>query len=261
MLVFSAIVPHSPILIPNIGGENTNKLQKTITSLNLLRDELEKADPDTIIIISPHGEINFEAFSINTHQTYKANFQDFGDFETDLEFKSDLNFVMSIKNQINPNVPIQLISHENLDHGVSVPLYYVLKDKTKRIVPINYSHLSYAKHVEFGEMLKEAIFDSDKKYAILASGDLSHKLSKNAPEGFSPQAKEFDKKIIQNLKKKNLSAILDMDRKLIKNASECGLRSILVLLGVIKNMNYEFEVLSYESPFGVGYLVGEFKLL
>jgi len=42
---------------------------------------------------------------------------------------------------------------------------------------------------------------------------LSHKLTKNAPEGFSPQAKEFDKKIIQNLKKKNLQSILDIDRK------------------------------------------------
>ena len=34
----------------------------------------------------------------------------------------------------------------------------------------------------------------------------------------------------------------------------------MILLGAIKNMNYDFEVLSYEAPFGVGYLVGEFRL-
>ena len=30
MLVFSAIVPHPPILIPNVGQENLDKLKKTI---------------------------------------------------------------------------------------------------------------------------------------------------------------------------------------------------------------------------------------
>jgi len=262
MLVFGAIVPHPPLLIPSIGKENLEKLQKTIASFDLLEKELNQAKPDTIIIITPHGEMNHNAFTINTNQSYTAKFEEFGDFSTKLEFKSDLNFIMELKRKYESSMPIQLISQENLDHGVSVPLYYLTREyKDARIVPINYSMLSYDKHIEFGKLIKEAAFSLDKRYAIIASGDLSHKLTMKAPAGFSSRAKEFDKKLIQLLKKKNIDAILNMDQNLIEQAGECGLRSILILLGAIKDMKYEFEVLSYESPFGVGYLVGQMKLV
>lgn len=261
MLVFSAIVPHPPLLIPTIGKDNTDKLQKTIKAFDILEEDLNKADPDTIIIISPHGEMNFDAFTINTNETYKANFNEFGEFSTKLEFKSDLNFIMQLKRKYESSMPIQLVSEDNLDHGASVPLYYLTRqNKDRRIVPINYSFLSFEKHVEFGKLIKDAIFSLDKKYAIIASGDLSHKLTKNAPAGFSPRAKEFDKKLIQLLKKRNIENVLNIDPKLIEDSAECGLRSILILLGAMSNMDYDFEVLNYESPFGVGYLVGEMNL-
>jgi MEMO1 family protein len=260
MLVFSAIVPHPPILIPTIGKENVDKLKKTIRAFDLLEESLNQADPDTIIVITPHGELNFEAFTINATEEYTSNFENFGDFSTKQKFKSDLGFVNHFKSQVETKLPLQLVSEPNLDHGASVPLYYLTRKKSdRRIVPIAYSFLNYEKHVEFGEALKEAIFSSEKKYAVIASGDLSHRLSMHAPAGFSPKAKEFDKKLIQQLKKKSLDGILNIDQELIKDAGECGLRSFLILLGILKRMKYEFEVLSYESPFGVGYLVGEFK--
>ena len=261
MLVFAGVVPHPPLLIPTIGKENIEKLQKTIKAFDILEEDLNEADPDTIIVISPHGELSPDNFIINTNENYVSNFHDFGDFSTELEFKSDLQFINQLKSQNETTLPIQLTYDENLDHGVAVPLYYLTrKNKNRRIVPINYCFSSYEQQVEFGEALKEACFSLDKKYAIIASGDLSHKLSKNAPSGFSPKAKEFDKKLIQALKKKNIDSLINMDQALIEEAAECGLRSILVLMGAIKNMNYDFQVLSYESPFGVGYLVGEVKL-
>ena len=260
MLTFAAIVPHPPILIQRIGKNNLEKLKKTVHALDILEEDLNQANPDTLIVISPHGEINFNAFTINTNQIYSANFEDFGDFQTKLSFKSDLGFINHLKGKNETKLPLQLILQENLDHGAAVPLYYLTrKVPDRRIVPINYSFLNYAKHLEFGELIKEAIFSTDKKYAIIASGDLSHRLSLQAPAGFSPSAKDFDKKLIQLLKKKSVQGILDLDPAVIEDAGECGLRSFLILLGAVKNMSYEFEVLSYEAPFGVGYLVGEMK--
>jgi AmmeMemoRadiSam system protein B len=256
MLVFSAIVPHPPILIPNVGKEHLAELDKTIRAFNILEDELNKAKPDTIIIISPHGELNIDAFNINTHQHYISRFEQFGDFSTENKFKADLQFINELKEENETKLPVQLISDPQLDHGAGVPLYYLTrKDKSRRIVPISYSYLPYRKHIEFGETIKNAAYNLDKRYAIIASGDLSHRLAPDAPAGFSPKAKEFDKKLIQLLKKKNIEQILNMDPAIIEDAGECGLRSILILLGAIKNMNFEFEMLSYEAPFGVGYLV------
>lgn len=260
MLVFAGIVPHPPLLIPTVGKENIKKLKKTVGAFDILEESLVKANPDTIIVISPHGEMNPDAFSINTNDIYRANFQTFGDFSTKLEFLSDLQFINEFKGRNETKLPIQLVSEKNLDHGAAIPLSYLFRKQHRaRIVPITYSLASYHKHVEFGELIKETIFSLDKRYAVVASGDLSHRLSRQAPAGFSPSAKEFDKKLIQLLKKKNLEAILNLDQKQIEDAAECGLRSILILLGAIHKMNYEFEVLSYEAPFGVGYLVGEVK--
>jgi len=260
MLVFAAIVPHPPILIPQIGKDNLKKLKKTVSAFDLLEEDLNAARPDIIVVISPHGEVNFDAFTINTNQSYNATFENFGDFSTHTRYNADLGFINALKSKNETKLPIQLVSEPKLDHGAAVPLFYLTrKDNKRRIVPITYSMLNYQKHVDFGVALKEAIFHSDKRVALVASGDLSHRLSLQAPAGFSPQAKEFDKKLIQLLKKKNVESIVNLDPAMIEEAGECGLRSFLILLGAIKNMNYEFEVLSYEAPFGVGYLVGEMK--
>ncbi|OGF36782.1 AmmeMemoRadiSam system protein B [Candidatus Falkowbacteria bacterium RIFOXYC2_FULL_48_21] len=260
MLVFAAIVPHPPILIPQIGKDNLKKLKKTVAAFNLLEEDLNAARPDVIVVISPHGEVNFDAFTINTNQSYSASFENFGDFSTRLRFNADLGFINALKGKNETKLPIQLVSELKLDHGAAVPLFYLTrKNNKRRIVPITYSMLNYQKHIDFGVALKEAIFGSDKRIAIIASGDLSHRLSFQSPAGFSPRAKEFDKKLIQLLKKKSVDGVVGLDPELIENAGECGLRSFLILLGAIQKMNYEFEVLSYEAPFGVGYLVGEMK--
>jgi len=45
-------------------------------------------------------------------------------------------------------------------------------------------------------------------------------------------------------------------------AGECGLRSFSFLLGILEEakIDWKAEILSYEAPFGVGYLVANFKL-
>jgi len=55
--------------------------------------------------------------------------------------------------------------------------------------------------------------------------------------------------------------ILKLD-DLYPEAGECGLRSFCFLLGILEagGIDWQPEILSYEGPFGVGYLVANFKL-
>ena len=96
--------------------------------------------------------------------------------------------------------------------------------------------------------------------AIIASGDLSHKLHKDSPAGYSDRAQEFDQTIIKLLNNNQIDDIINIDKKLVSEAGECGLRSLLILLGAIKEMNYQPEKLSYQAPFGIGYLVENFEI-
>lgn len=48
----------------------------------------------------------------------------------------------------------------------------------------------------------------------------------------------------------------------ILRAGECGLKSFTFILGILEaaGLNYQPQILSYEGPFGVGYLVANIKI-
>jgi len=91
---------------------------------------------------------------------------------------------------------------------------------------------------------------------------MSHVLKEEGPYGFQPDGPKYDKELIESLKKKDIKNILDLDDK-YPEAAECGLRSFCFLLGMLEEsrINWQPEILSYEGPFGVGYLVANFKLM
>ncbi len=262
MLTFAAITPHPPILIPTIGQENIKRIQKTLEAMEAMENKLFETNPETIIIISPHGTILPDAFSINLNPKYISNLEEFGDFSTKLEFKTDTAMAFRIKELMeDKDIPLILTSELFLDHGAVVPLYYLTKRLNNvAILPIGYSLLDLKIHFNFGDYLKEIILNEEKRVAVIASGDLSHRLTQDAPAGYSPRGKEFDEKLVELITNKNTAGILNLNPSLIEEAGECGLRSFLILLGLLERINYTPEILSYEGPFGVGYLVANFKL-
>ena len=255
-LVFGAICPHPPVLIPSVGKANLEKLQQTQAAMDRLEQELYSAKPDTIIIISPHGALLKEAYTINHSPKLAAGFQDFGDLATKLEFKNDIGLAYQIRESIETEAPVSLTTESRLDYGASIPLFYLTRHlKDVGIIPIGYSMLTLTKHLQFGEKIREILNLTNKRVAMIASADLSHRLTKDAPAGYSKYGAEFDKLLVDLIRQKQTGRILKLDKKLIKEAGECGLKSILILLGAFSEINYRPEILSYEGPFGVGYLV------
>ena len=260
-IVFSAIVPHPPILIPAIGKENINQLKATVDAYFKLEEDLYSSQTETIIIISPHGHSQSEAFTINLSPEFKGNFEKFGDLTTKFSLKGDIALAHQIKEKLETKASLQLISQAELDHGASTPLYLLTRHLPKiKIIPLYYSGLDLTAHYNFGQLIRGKLLSSNDRVALIASGDLSHRLSKNAPAGYSPKGKKFDKKLIDSLLKKQTEEIIKLKPELIANAGECGLKSIVILLGVLEGLKYEPRLLAYEAPFGVGYLTMNFKL-
>jgi len=261
MLTFATIAPHSPLLIPTVGKENIDKLAKTIEALADLEGDFYQSQIDTVVIITPHGPVHEEAFVINFSPRYKGQLKDFGDFSTKKEYTGDNELSYKIKESLETTAPLQLHTDESLDYGCVVPLYFLAAHCPKiNIIPISCSGLSYKAHFDFGESIIKTLSNSPKNIALIASADLSHKLNKKSPDGYSPKAKKFDQKLIEDLEKKNTENILNLQPKEVANVSACGIRSIAVLLGAIANINYQPELLSYEGPFGVGYMVMKMRL-
>ncbi len=260
-LVFSAIVPHPPILIPSIGKGNLEQITKTKEALASLERDLYASKPDILIIISPHGRVNHDHFTINLSDNFEINFEAFGDFATKIKVGGDIPLMTNDRERISSKSPINIISESKLDHGVGIPFYSLGQNILDiKIIPIYFSMLDNQSHLEFGKNLKEIILNTDKRIAVIASGDLSHCLTENAPVKFNPAGKKFDENLIELLKNGDSQGVVNIDKKLIENAAECGLKSIIILLGTLNNINFKTKILNYEAPFGVGYLVANMEL-
>ncbi|HCJ52459.1 MAG: AmmeMemoRadiSam system protein B [Candidatus Kerfeldbacteria bacterium RIFCSPLOWO2_01_FULL_48_11] len=263
MLVFAAITPHPPIVIPTIGKDNMKFVTKTVNAYRELGEDMYAARPDTIIVISPHGPMLQNAFAINLMPRFGANFEEFGDLVTWFTIPGDVGFTHQLKEHIETRYPVVLMSQEKLDHGVGVPLYFLTQNLNRnnvKLIPMSFSLLDYESHFEFGRALQEEIINDNRRIAVVASGDLSHKLTEHSPAGYNPKAKEFDEHLIQLIKKNDVAGILHLNRELVEEAAECGLRSIIILLGILNSMRVKPNIMSYEAPFGVGYLTASFTL-
>jgi len=263
MIKFTCIAPHPPIIIPTIGKSQTSKAQATIEAMRKLRISLNRIrKTDKIFLISPHLPSTWDAFTLFYEETLKGSFADFGDSDTAFEFFADRKTVDAIKILGGPIFPIISAPIHYLDHGALVPLYYLWdagKHKTP-LVPMSFCSLSLKDHYKFGQFLGEFFKQDKNNWSIIASADLSHRLTPAAPAGYSPSAKEFDRKLVQFIKEKAIDKILNFDVELVDEAGECGLRSIVLLLGIVSTFDWKPKILSYEAPFGVGYLVSELKL-
>lgn len=262
MICFAAITPHTPLLIPGVGKENVAKLKATTAALKHLEGELYASHPDAIVVISSHATQHKDAFSLNLHDEYLIDFKDFGDLATSRILEPDLELATEIEAHMHKQgVPFTLDSNASLDFGSGVPLFFLTDNLPDiKIVPISFSGLSPKEHVRLGTELKDVFEHSGKRIAVVASGDLSHCLTSDAPLGYKPEGEEYDQKILEAVKGISTSGLLSMDVNFVEGASACIQEQLLILLGILERKKSRVEILSYEHPFGVGYLVAQIHL-
>jgi len=155
---------------------------------------------------------------------------------------------------------IIIISSPHPDWGFEVPLHFLVKQHSSyKIKTILTDFESPQVHFERGKQFIKSL-PLATRGAWIASGDMSHRLKEDGPYGFHPSGPKFDQEFIRLLKSKNIQGILNLPERLVEEAGECGLRSFCMLLGALEasKTKWQPKVLSYEGPFGVGYLVTQF---
>lgn len=258
------LAPHPPIIIKEIGRGEEKKAKKTIEAMELLSQDIESKSPSTIVLITPHGPLFSDAIAIAGEEKLKGSFKRFGFKNLNYTFQNNLALVEKIleksskKNismiKIDGNIADIYNIENELDHGALVPLHFIDEAyRDYKLVHITYGMLASKDLYRFGQLTKESIIESDEKAVIIASGDLSHKLSSEGPYEYSPYGKEFDEKIIDIIKKGQLKDLISFDLNLAEKAGECGLRSLMIMAGTLDRYEIDSKVLSYEGPFGVGY--------
>ncbi|SMC97437.1 AmmeMemoRadiSam system protein B [Sporomusa malonica] len=270
-LVGCALMPHPPLMIPEVGKAELDTVKTTVEAANQVAEMLKQSNPQTVVIITPHGPVFEDAVAVSIHPRLRGSMASFGAPDVALAFETDNLLIkhvirscqrlginlMELTDDVAKNYRVSL----NLDHGAFVPLYYLAKAGFKgQIVHLSMGMLAYEEMYTFGKAVQAAIGNLDKRVAVIASGDLSHRLTPDAPAGYNPHGAEFDKQVVEALKNADVKALLSMDKNLIEAAGECGLRPIFFLMGVMGGLDVEVTSASYEGPFGVGYAVVAYKI-
>jgi len=258
-LVFSGIAPHPPIMVPEVGRESVPAVRHSIEAMAELTQRLIASGAESIILISPHAPLEIDSFIAYEGPDVYGDFANFHTPETSVSAPVDRELLAAITTfAACDNYNVTTLPDTDLDHGTAVPLYFLLRNGWQgRVVALGYSFLSNEDHLRFGTCIKRAIDALGRPVGFIASGDLSHRLAPQAPAGFNPNAHVFDETVVAALRANDPQAIVEIDFNLRKIAGECGYRSMLVAIGASTGLPSACEVMNYEAPFGVGYLVAQ----
>lgn len=266
----SYLTPHPPIIIPEIGKGEEWKCSETINSLKAISSEISSQKPSTVIFITPHGTVFSDAISILTEGKLTGSFKKFGNTNIRLDYQNNLELAAAIIGELNKAaIPTATIdkhtaksynTSSELDHGVLVPLYYISQFYSNfKLLHITIGFLSVEELYKAGIAISKAVKLSDENIILIASGDLSHRLTPQAPAGYNPLGIEYDNLLINKIKEADIEGILNIREDFLENAGECGHRPLIMLLGANDGFKLSTQVYSYQGPFGVGYAVASFQ--
>lgn len=265
------LFPHPPIIVPEVGQGGEAAAHNTIESFDECAQTIAQQKPETIVFISPHAPLFSDFLFYFDDAKLSGSFERYGAAQVSFSENQNLKLVKIFAEILDrEHISAGSLSAQerarykitsDLEHGVLVPLYFIRKYYTGfNIFILSCSAFEPLTVVKIGELLLEAIEQEGSKTCIIASGDMSHKVNKESPYGMVKEGAAFDTLIAHGIKNADYESIVTMDQSIRVRAGECGYNSILMLLGVLHWQERQFSsrLLSYEAPFGIGYVIAEF---
>ena len=262
-IVQAYTVPHPPLAVPGVGQGQERGIQKTLSAFEEISVEIAGLAPETIVFITPHNVLYSDYFHISPGSKAVGDFSRFNDRKTRLEAQYDEELsaeVIRLAEGCGISAGYLGERDAKLDHGVTVPMWFIgNRYSGYKTVRISQSGLAPSEHYRLGVIIAEAAEITGRKTVLIASSDLSHKLSRTGPYGFAPEGPQFDSAVADALSGGDFLALFNIPHEIRECAAECGYNSLMVLAGCFDRRKVRSRLLSYEGPFGVGYAVASFE--
>lgn len=255
---FAGLMPHAPVLIPSVGGRTFPRVQATAEAMDTVARHALAAHPETVVIISPHSPRKLGSFGLWYTLRLRGSLEQFGAPDETVDLPLDRAFTERIEVEAGlRGLSTWRITRRELDHGALVPLHFLaLRGWDGPTVIIGLDMPQEGGLDEIGQAIGAAARGLKRRTAVIASGDMSHKLTPEAPAGYDPDGHRFDDAFVGLLRKGAFGEISRIDPALQERAAEDVVDSTRVALAASESRpEGHHEVLSYEGPFGVGYCV------
>jgi aromatic ring-opening dioxygenase LigB subunit len=248
----ATLMCHAPIVVPAVGGDRAPECAATTAAMRAVAARIVARRPAVLVVLSPHTPRARDAWGI---------------LEADV-VRGDLAAFRAPREQVRlPGAPVARsrlraaaagagarvarLPDQPLDHGAMVPLWFLVEAGWRGPTVVVALPGDESGAEAFGRALREAA--GDEPWAILASGDLSHRLQPGAPAGFHPEARAFDAAFVGRLRAGDLRGASQVAPSLREIAAEDVVTSTAAAAAAVAHRGERCEVLAYEGPFGVGY--------
>lgn len=253
----AVMVPHPPLIIPDVGQGREKKIQATIDAYHEAAKKIASWKPDTVVVLSPHSIMYADYFHISPGKGAVGSFGQFGASQVKIQVQYDIQFVDTLCREAEArDLPAGTLGERErrLDHATMIPLWFLNHYTTDyKVVRIGLSGLPFSMHYMLGQCIQKTAELCEKKIVVIGSGDLSHKLKADGPYGFQKEGPEYDKRIMEVMGSASFDQLFDFTEEFCEKAAECGHRSFLIMAGALDRMAVEARRLMYEGTFGVGY--------
>jgi MEMO1 family protein len=257
-IVGGALVAHPPVLVPEVGGASSRRVDGTGAAFRQLDGMLSGVPADLVIAISPHGPASVRELPVRRGPQVAGDLGRFRAPQVRVAAEVDRpGATRLVSTAAAAGFPLSWSDDGDLDHGVVVPFHFLPRTTAGRpCIFLGISDWPLTRFAEFGAWLHAQF--PDRAVMLIASGDLSHRLTRDAPYRFRREGAVFDGLVVDALRTQEWARIEGIDPAFSEEAGECGLRPLAVLVGAARAAGLRSEVLSYEGPFGVGYAVVHF---
>jgi AmmeMemoRadiSam system protein A len=266
VITYLAYTPHPPIIIPEIGGKRLKEAAATVAGMQEMARQAAATSPETLVFLTPHGNVFRDAVSCLGDPHIHGDMANFNAHEVRTSCPNDLELAAAIGYLCaDHDINYIMVDKENarryrlqnsLDHGILVPYYYLSRAGlgSLPVVAISIGFLPLIQLYRLGTFIARSAEQLGRKVAVIASGDMSHRLKDEGPYSFHPDGPRYDQEVERLLKTCDTQGLLNIPENLRENAGECGYRSLVIMLGCLDGNQYQSQVFSHEGPFGVGYM-------
>ena len=248
MIVAACIAPHgTPAFDPG----------PTRDALAEVRRRFEEAEPEAIVVVTPHNVHVEGHFAVVTAARAEGSLAQWEHAEITLERQIDRELAAAILAELEPAVGISYGGNDPaeavmpLDWGALIPLAFLPELPVVVVSPAR--DLGLGAHVRAGE----AIARAPGRFGLVASADHGHAHDAEGPYGFDPAAAEYDERVCDIVRENRLQDLLELE-DLAGRGKADSLWQMVVLHGALGDA-WRAELLSYEAPTYFGMLVAAFQ--
>jgi aromatic ring-opening dioxygenase LigB subunit len=270
-LVYACIAPHGGELVPELTKDKGGRYTALRKGMETIASRAKSAKPETIVIASPHNLRLAKHIGIvlseNTSGTVTEK-----DGSISLDAKCDLNLGMRVLSRAEKaGLPVVGANYGALegpssnlamDWGSLIPLWFLARrGGSQRVLIVTPSRgIPLRQNFEFGRVIARVAESTKRRVAFVASADQAHTHSKDGPYGFSRAAAEYDRLVIDSIKRDRLYSILSFDQQFVDDAKPDSLWQMTMLAGVLDVVPMKGELIAYDVPSYFGMLCASYNL-